>query len=44
MEEDDPTNAVGDGGIGGEKDVAEIPTVLLVVLHIDILEALCHGA
>lgn len=44
MEEDDPTHAVGDGGIGGEEDVAEAASVLLGVLHSDLLEALSHGS
>lgn len=44
MEVDDPTDAVGDGGGGGEQDVTEEATVLLSVLHVDFLETLCHGS
>lgn len=44
MEEDDPAHAVGDGGVGGEEDVAEAATVLLDVLHVDVLETLSHGS
>lgn len=44
MEEDDPAHAVGDGGIGGEEDVTEAATVLLDVLHVDVLETLSHGS
>ncbi len=44
VEEDDPTHAIGDGGIGGEEDVTEAATVLLTVLHVDFLETLSHGS
>lgn len=44
MEEDDPTHAVGHGGIRGEEDVTEAATVLLIVLHFDFLETLPHGS
>lgn len=44
MKEDDPAHAVGDGGVDGEEDVTEAATVLLAVLHVDLLEALSHGS
>lgn len=44
VEENDPTNVVGDRRIAGEKDVTEAAAVLLCVLHLDVLQAFSHGS
>lgn len=44
VEEDHPAHAVGHAVTGGEEDVAEGAAVLLVVLHVDLLQALPHGS
>lgn len=44
VEEDDATDAVVDLLVGGEKELAVQPPVLLSVLCVDALEALGHAA
>lgn len=44
VEENDSSYVLRNGGINGEQEVSEEAAVLLRVLHVDLLQTLCHGA
>lgn len=44
MKKDHTPNALVDGIVHSEKDLSELPAVLLSVLHLDPLQAVSHGA
>lgn len=44
VEENDSSYTLRNGGINGEQEVSEEAAVLLRVLHVDLLQTICHGA